>query len=735
MGVRVSVRTVLGSWKAGDVVDMPLTLRPLTNFENPGRYDYVADQARRGLHARASSKSDIFWVHAFPPGVGSAAVGAIHRGIDAVRQHFRRLIEENIHGPPGAVAQALFLGYRNAVPPSIQDRFQKAGVMHLLAISGLHVGLAAWAAFRVAQILLRLLCPGVLLRIPDVHLAWWAGCAAATAYALMAGLAVPTQRALILLISAAAALVLYRKPDPLNLLATAGILILLLDPNNLFRPSFQLSFAAFLGIVLAYAPWSAFARKKIGKLPRRIRWAATLFADAFLLSAAATLTAAPLTAYHFHSFSAAGLAANTVIVPFLALAVLPPGLAALALGALVPPAAPVLLLPVGWTLELLLWLIEGFAAFPLGFAHVGPVPVWGLVAFYTAAAVSFLPVTPKKKILGMAVVMAFVAGFSLVRHLHGLSKVESLFQVTALDVGQGSATVIRCPEGAAILVDGGGFYDDSFDVGRHVVAPALWAMGIRRLDTVVLSHDHPDHRNGLRFILETFPVGRYVETGITSRGLEGSALSAVAARRRIPIVHTLMDAPQDADGTVDLGPVGHCRIRSLHPTPAFIKNAWDGKDLNEVSLVLEVTCGDAGILLPGDIGQETERILLEKAFPKSLSFSRRWVLIAPHHGSAGSCSRALLETLRPDAVLISCGPSNPFGFPAPAVLDRIQALGIPVLRTDLHGAVHAAWDGSRWRWSTMIAKRQQLYTPALLPAPKREFPAKRSAPQGQDCRS
>ena len=283
-------------------------------------------------------------------------------------------------------------------------------------------------------------------------------------------------------------------------------------------------------------------------------------------------------------------------------------------------------------------------------------------------------------------------------------------------------------------MDGGGFYDDSFDVGRHVVAPALWTMGIRHLDTVILSHDHPDHRNGLHFILEAFSVGRYVETGITSHGFEGSALSALAARHSIPVVRTLKDAREDADGTVDLGTVGNCRLRSLHPTKSFIKNSWNGKDLNEVSLVLEVTCGDAGILIPGDIGQETERTLMEKGPLGADLFLRRWVLIAPHHGSARSCSHILLERLLPDAVLISCGLANPFGFPAPAVLDRLQSLGIPTLRTDLHGALHAVWDGSRWHLSTNLIQRQPLHIPAGFPAPKRESTAQGLFPSSQDCR-
>ncbi|ROQ93545.1 DNA internalization-related competence protein ComEC/Rec2 [Desulfosoma caldarium] len=711
VGVRVSVRRLLRAWKAGDVVEMPLKLRPLTNFENPGRHDYMAEMARRGFFAYASTKSDIFWVRVPDNRVRGAGHDGVFGRMDALRGHLRRIVTKNLTEPEAALAQALFLGYRRAMPRPMQDDFQKAGAAHLLAVSGLHVGLAAWAVFRLAQLFLRFLCPHVLLRIPDVHLAWWIGCAAAAVYAVLAGLAVPTQRALIMLATATVAFALYRRPDALSLLSAASLLILWNDPNHLFRPSFQLSFAAVVGLALFYPSWRDRAQKLVTHLPRRLRALWRLFFDAFLASAAATLVVAPLTAYHFHSISLAGFAANTILVPFMALAVLPPGLAALGLSALLPFAAAWILLPIQWALRVLIWLIQIFAALPYAFAHVGPVPLAALVAVYAVFALWALSMPWSRKIWGTAALAALWALSTVLRPALFPSDGQRPFRITALDVGQGSATVVECPPDAAMLVDGGGFYNDSFDVGRYVVAPALWAMGIRRLDAVVLSHDHPDHRNGLRFILDTFPVGRYVETGLTARGLTGSVLSAVAARRGIPIVHTLSKGRKCLNGTVDLGTLGACRLRALHPTSSFVHRSWNGKDLNEASLVLAVTHEKAGALLPGDIGQDTEESLLSR-----WNFEgRHWVLVASHHGSATSTGERLLETLNPQAVLISCGAGNPFGFPAPAVLQRLKDRRLAAFRTDLHGAVHVIWNNGRWTVTPTLSARPRLYSPGSGP--------------------
>jgi len=234
-----------------------------------------------------------------------------------------------------------------------------------------------------------------------------------------------------------------------------------------------------------------------------------------------------------------------------------------------------------------------------------------------------------------------------------------------------------------MLVDGGGFWDDAFDVGRHVVAPFLWHRKVSHLDYVVLSHDHPDHKNGLKFILSTFSVGELWESGINANAKPVGDLEAIALRRNIPV--------RKLDEILGNHLIGEAEVRVVHPTRTYIQNLWDGRDLNNVSLVLQISYGDTSLILPGDIGQSEENLL-----PIKPGAHEQVLLVGAHHGSSTSSSEKWLRSLKPQAIIFSCGFQNLFGFPTQEVLDRCAALRIPVFRTDQHGAVEASSDGKNW---------------------------------------
>ncbi len=256
-------------------------------------------------------------------------------------------------------------------------------------------------------------------------------------------------------------------------------------------------------------------------------------------------------------------------------------------------------------------------------------------------------------------------------------------QVLFVDVAQGSSTLLGYPDGTNMLVDGGGFHDDAFDVGRNVLAPLLWYLGIDKLDTVVLSHDHPDHGNGLRFILSHFRVGSFWESGIrdSSKASAATDLAAIAANRGIPhksleqLQHTPAMATRD--------------VRIRHPSLDYLQSRWDRNNLNNVSLVIEAMHGDTRVLLPGDIDQTVEGILANE-----LRRPGRVLLAAPHHGSQHSSGEALLDSLKPEAVVFSCGYGNWFGFPHETVLQRLRDRGTQLHRTDQRGCCLG-----RLRWS------------------------------------
>jgi competence protein ComEC len=257
-----------------------------------------------------------------------------------------------------------------------------------------------------------------------------------------------------------------------------------------------------------------------------------------------------------------------------------------------------------------------------------------------------------------------------------------------LDVGQGLSTLVEFPDDTVMLVDGGGFFDDSFDVGRLVVAPFLRNRGIERIDQVVLSHDHPDHRNGLRFVLAHFEIGSLWESGLTDSGQGFTELAAIARLRGIP-VHRITELPE----TQALGP---CAVHILHPTPAGASAHRPGEDLNNVSIVLQIDHGRTHLVLPGDIDQATERLVFAHRHCPG-----RVLLVAPHHGSERSNGTQLIQRLKPQAVAIPCGFDNWFGFPSPGVLERYRNAGASLYRTDWHGAILASSNGEYWTIRTM----------------------------------
>jgi competence protein ComEC len=260
-------------------------------------------------------------------------------------------------------------------------------------------------------------------------------------------------------------------------------------------------------------------------------------------------------------------------------------------------------------------------------------------------------------------------------------------RVTAFDVGQGDATLLKFRDRSTLLVDAGGtpFGGGSFDVGSRVVSPALWARGVRRLDTLLITHGDPDHIGGAPAVVSDFspsevwegiPVGEH-------RGLQELLQRAREEGARV--------ARRQAGDELSMG---GARIRVLHPAPPD----WERQRVrNDDSVVLEVRYGDVAVLLLGDVGAAIERAIVPQLTP-----ARIRILKVAHHGSRTSTSRELVERWRPQIAVISCGRGNTFGHPAPEVIERLASIGAEVYRTDLHGQVTVDTDGVDVRVRTFM---------------------------------
>jgi competence protein ComEC len=322
-------------------------------------------------------------------------------------------------------------------------------------------------------------------------------------------------------------------------------------------------------------------------------------------------------------------------------------------------------------------------------------PAWTLIALYYAVCLWLLLARRRwpAAVCAVAVYLSLIAlPLSLTRDARPPR--PGYLRAVFLDVGQGDATLVQLPDGRALLVDAGGIPATSFDFGGRVVAPALRALGVRRLDEIVITHGDLDHLGGAlslarRFGPRTIREGTPVPPDEHLRALAAHAAASGAVWRIVQA------------GDVDR--VAGVDIRIWHPP---IPDWERQKVRNEDSIVVEFRYGDVSIVLPGDIGREAESLIAPR-----FDLAPLVILKAPHHGSAGSSTLAFIQAARPAAVVFSAGRHNRFGHPAPVVLQRYRAAGAVIFRTDEDGAVMVETDGRdvvirTWSGKEAIVRRE-----------------------------
>jgi competence protein ComEC len=563
-----------------------------------------------------------------------------------------------------AIAEALLLGRRERLDPALRERFVRAGLVHLLAISGTHVGLLASV----------LLIVGAVARQPRRRVAL-ATIAAIWFYLAMIGAPASAVRAGAMLSLALLARLLQRPCSPWPILAAAALVLLAWDPLYLLDPGFQLSFSGVGGIIAGMR----LARPLLsGELKRRplARWAL----EGTLVSTAAFVTTAPITAHHFGAVAPVSIPANLPAIPLLSLALVGV-LTAVLIAPLSGSLARLCADGAAVALELLDRVATAAAALPLGHLEVQR-PHWtpwigaalaGAVAAWLAPRLRRSVRTAVAAATAVALLLAWpaVAG-------GGSGTLELHF----LDVGQGDATAIRTPAGRWILVDAGPL-ERGFDAGERRVLPFLRASGARRLELMILTHPHLDHIGGAPALLRALPVGTVLEPGLPT-GSEGY----LALLRAVEASGTRWEAARsgrtlEVDGLL---------LELLWPDPETLDGV---QDANQISAVVRLSFGSFAALLTGDAGEEVEAVLVARHG----AALRAQLLKAGHHGSSTSTSAAFLAAVGPELVIVSAGHGNRYGHPASSVLRRVSAAGTELARTDRDGTVSVRvypGDGSRW---------------------------------------
>jgi competence protein ComEC len=609
-----------GSVAAGEV-QVTGVLQQAAEKRNPGGFDHAAHLRRRNV-------------------AGQLLVSAVTSLQPAVtlRERFRQAARTGLADRPAAVVEALTLGIRENLG-DLRETFALAGTAHLLALSGLHVGVLLLAAGKLLGGLGRWRYPLLLVLL--------------VCYVQLTGVSPSILRAAIM---AGCTLLLgwsgFGRIQPWTAWSLAAFVALLLHPAWLFDLSFQLSYGAVAGILLLATP---LARLLQGS--RRLPWwhPRVFLGVALLTSIAAQLLTFSLVAGEFGGVPLLSPVVNLLAIPLTTLLV-PLGNAAALAGLLLPAAAAAINSVTGVLANALILLAEHAAALPfLPWGEVGNAGHY----YWLAAALAVVLAVQRQLRAWQALLVVLCAllasGFTPPAHAPA--------EFIAFDVGQGDSVLLRFPGRIHVLVDGGGGVFSDFRPGARIVVPALRALGVNQLDLVVATHADTDHMQGLVDVLELLPVQQLVIGQEEADRPLFNELLAAAARRGVGVRQVRRGESLR---------IGEVELRVLGP------RRHEPGASNDGSVVLEVHWrGWNQALLLGDLPQEGER---------GLTPAPARILLVPHHGSRYSTSAALLQQVAGQHAVISVGRNN-YGHPHPSVLERLQAAGYQTHITRLVGAV------------------------------------------------
>ncbi len=653
--------------RAGQAVETAGQIARITGPTNPGEFDYATFQRAAGIRLRLSvDDPESFW--ADPRGGGSMFA----RWLGHLRAMSRARLVEDLDPSVAPLAAALLLGQREGVDPEVNDAFARTGTTHLLAISGLQLQALAAALL----VLLR------VARVPRRH-AYFAVALTTTAYAVLVGLAPSVVRSTVMTLTFCLAAMAQRKARPANTLALAALVTLAVNPAYLFDIGCQLSFLAIGALIWLVPPGLELARLWHEAIRRRLfgtrsalvdrerrfepwwrtrlRQAGELLVKGVIVSGVVWLAALPLVALKFHLVSPIAVILNIPLVPMTSAALLLGGLG-LGLSTVWGPLGSPPAWAAGWLLKLSKAVVLWGVGQPWGHRFVvGPSWAWVLV-FYAILGVATLLVVaaqraPAQERRGWFVSQApwwllaawVVPGWLLT----GLKSGPGTLECELLAVGHGLAAVIQTPGGETFLYDCGRMGDPS--VGRRIVAPALWARGISRIDTVFLSHADHDHYDGLPDLLDRFAISQVrVPPGFGGPSNPGAiALLDQLRSRGIPVRPTVASESWETGGV---------QFTVLHPAAGWHPEASD----NARSLVLDVGFAGRHLLLTGDLEKQGLTELVGRAAPDPPPD----VMLAPHHGGKTANPPSLYEWAKPRTVVVSQKPLAPRSGDALAPIEK-----------------------------------------------------------------
>lgn len=655
MGQPVSATLALSCYKncppihANQAWHLTLKLKKTRNLSNPGGFDYIQFLAAKHVHWTGIVSA---FKRCEPSFCSIPADGPywLLKWREALAQRLARFSK---NPDTDGIVQALTLGVTSSMHSEQWDLFRKTGTTHLMVISGAHIGLIAGLVYALIRTILRFF-PFIFLRIPVQKIASLSSLLAALAYALLAGFAVPAERAFIVCFFILFQFFSTYKFSVWQAWRYALLIVLIGEPHSVLLPGFYLSFLA-VGILIVTSSWiqnrqstedevreraKASKRKAFG-----LRKLSAALKTSLLLQLACLLGLMPLTLFWFSYGAINGMLANLVAIPWVSFIVVPLALLSILFGqwtmGLTAYSIQVLIAYLQW--------VNGFSGINLTFSLAHPLSVIALML-----ALPVFLMSHSGAVRSLLIIGSLAAFWPKVEHLK-----PGEFGIDILDVGQGLSVVVKTAHHVLLYDTGMKFYQGS-DMGERVILPYLKTQGIKKADKVVISHPDLDHRGGL--------------VSLEKAGVVGSLI-------------------------VD-EPAFYHRGSSCHQYPSWV---WDGilfqffsvdgdrQDKNNRSCVLKVSDKKNSVLLTGDIEKTAEQALAQRYGRKLAST----VLVVPHHGSQTSSSEVFLKQVLPRYAIISLGFDNRYHFPHQSVIRRYKRANIPVYNTRECGMIRVRFQGDK----------------------------------------
>lgn len=624
------------------------TVYPLEEKRNPSQFNYKQYLASKGIYTQVGIKE----IQYLPRKDNRTLSWPI------IRNQVLNAIDNNFSPETSSLAKALLIGNKNELERDEQLSFSRAGLSHIMAVSGLHVGFILapfwiiipffWTLRYGRQI-------GLTLLIAMLYL-----------YAGLTDFSSSVARASLVGLFLAYGKLFHQIRNSKNLTAVAALLLLLINPSDLFSIGFQLSFGAVYVILLTAPVIHRWIPNAI-----RFRWTGKSIM-VIIISFIVQAGIFPLLAYYFGEFSLVGPFANAIVIPFLGIAV-PLALLLLPLAMLLPKLAHLLNTPIDLFLSWLSSFVDATADLPWSWidVHIESILLFGIWAT-GILFISSLPI-PRIRWKLLAILLMIITidqGHKVIQKLK-----PATLQLTFFDVGQGDAALIRTPGDKYFLIDTGRWQPD-YNSANYVITPFLKQGGIKKLDGLFLSHPHADHIGGIIELIESIRIDTIYNSGVSYDSQLYKSYHRKAEKFQIPIISL------QAGDQVSIDP--SIRIFVYGPM-----NKSANSNVNNHSLILELLYGETEFLFMGDAEKVQENRLIDN-FPQMIDTD---FLKVAHHGSKTSSTSRLLQATSPQTGLVSLSKQNRFQHPHKQATQRLHRHIPNIHFTSLEGAAQYYSDG------------------------------------------